>query len=81
MVGILLPPSIPGALVNWAALLLGKVPINLNYTTSNETLASCARQCDLKTVVTSRAFLEKVPMQPPGRDHSTRKIWRENPRI
>ena len=67
MVGVLLPPSIPGALVNWAALLLGKVPINLNYTTSNEALASCARQCELKTVVTSRAFLEKVPLQPPGR--------------
>jgi acyl-[acyl-carrier-protein]-phospholipid O-acyltransferase / long-chain-fatty-acid--[acyl-carrier-protein] ligase len=66
MVGILLPPSIPGALVNWAALLLGKVPINLNYTTSNEALASCARQCDLKTVVTSKTFLEKVPLQPPG---------------
>jgi acyl-[acyl-carrier-protein]-phospholipid O-acyltransferase/long-chain-fatty-acid--[acyl-carrier-protein] ligase len=66
MVGILLPPSIPGALVNWAALMLGKVPINLNYTTSNESLASCAKQCDLKTVVTSKAFLEKVPVQPPG---------------
>jgi acyl-[acyl-carrier-protein]-phospholipid O-acyltransferase/long-chain-fatty-acid--[acyl-carrier-protein] ligase len=66
MVGVLLPPSIPGALVNWAALLLGKVPINLNYTSSNETIASCAKQCDLKTVVTSRQFLEKVPVQPPG---------------
>ena len=66
MVGILLPPSIPGALVNWAALLLGKVPINLNYTTSHESLASCAKQCELKTVVTSRPFLEKVHVQPPG---------------
>ncbi|MGB7434654.1 MAG: MFS transporter, partial [Candidatus Acidiferrum sp.] len=66
MVGILLPPSIPGALVNWAALLLGKVPINLNYTSSNELIASCAKQCELKTVVTSRQFLEKVPIQPPG---------------
>lgn len=66
MVGVLLPPSIPGALVNWAALLLGKVPINLNYTTSSEGMASCAKQCELKTVVTSRQFLEKVPLQPPG---------------
>jgi acyl-[acyl-carrier-protein]-phospholipid O-acyltransferase/long-chain-fatty-acid--[acyl-carrier-protein] ligase len=66
MVGVLLPPSIPGALVNWAALLLGKVPINLNYTTSNESLASCARQCGLKTTVTSKLFLEKVHVQPPG---------------
>ena len=66
MVGVLLPPSIPGALVNWAALLLGKIPINLNYTSSNESIASCAKQCDLKTVVTSHQFLEKVPLQPPG---------------
>src|SRR5271165_5025793 len=66
MVGILLPPSIPGALVNWAALLLGKVPVNLNYTTSSESLASCARQCELTTVVTSKLFLEKVRIQPPG---------------
>ncbi|HLP75827.1 MAG TPA: MFS transporter, partial [Candidatus Paceibacterota bacterium] len=44
MVGLLLPPSVPGALVNYAALLLGKVPVNLNYTVSEETLASCIRQ-------------------------------------
>jgi acyl-[acyl-carrier-protein]-phospholipid O-acyltransferase / long-chain-fatty-acid--[acyl-carrier-protein] ligase len=66
MVGILLPPSLPGALVNLAALLMGKVPVNLNYTTSDETLASCAKQCNLKTVVTSRVFLEKIHIQPPG---------------
>jgi len=66
MVGILLPPSVPGALVNFAAMLMGKVPVNLNYTVSHETLASCAQQCNLKTVVTARVFLEKVKIQPPG---------------
>jgi len=65
MVGILLPPSIPGALVNLAAMLMGKVPVNLNYTATNETLASCAKQCNLKTIVTARAFLERVHIQPP----------------
>ena len=65
MVGILLPPSIPGALVNLAAMLMGKVPVNLNYTASNETLASCAQQCNLKTIVSARAFLERVRVQPP----------------
>jgi len=65
MVGIYLPPSIPGALVNLAALLMGKIPVNLNYTVSKETLASCAQQCDLKTIISARAFLEKVPVQPP----------------
>ena len=66
MVGVLLPPSIPGALVNLAAMLTGKVPVNMNYTASNETLESCAKQCNLKTVITARAFLERVHVQPPG---------------
>jgi acyl-[acyl-carrier-protein]-phospholipid O-acyltransferase/long-chain-fatty-acid--[acyl-carrier-protein] ligase len=66
MVGILLPPSVPGALVNFAALLSGKVPVNLNYTLSNEGIASCARQCGLKTVVTAKALLERVKIEVPG---------------
>jgi acyl-[acyl-carrier-protein]-phospholipid O-acyltransferase/long-chain-fatty-acid--[acyl-carrier-protein] ligase len=66
MVGVLLPPSIPGALVNFAATLCGKVPVNLNYTASREILDSCAQQCGLTTVVTSRAFLERVKLDVPG---------------
>jgi acyl-[acyl-carrier-protein]-phospholipid O-acyltransferase/long-chain-fatty-acid--[acyl-carrier-protein] ligase len=65
-VGLLLPPSVGGALVNFAALLAGKVPVNLNYTLSNEALASCIRQCEIKTVVTSKAFLDKVKLTLPG---------------
>lgn len=65
MVGVLLPPSAPGAWVNHAAMLLGKVPVNLNYTVSEETLASCIRQCGIKTVVTSRVFLEKLKLSVP----------------
>lgn len=60
MVGILLPPSVGGALVNYAALLMGKVPVNLNYTVSDTVLASCAKQCNLQTVITSKEFLAKV---------------------
>ncbi len=67
MVGILLPPSVPGALVNHAALLLGKVPVHLNYTMSSEGVASCARQCGLQTVLTAQLFLDKVKLQVPGR--------------
>ncbi len=80
MVGLLLPPSIPGALVNFAALLMGKVPVNLNYTASSEALASCAQQCGLKTVVTLRAFLEKVHIQPPGEILYLEDLA-ENPRL
>src|SRR5580693_6914482 len=67
MVGILLPPSVPGALVNFAAAISGKIPVNLNYTASNETLASSAEQCQLQTVITTKLLLEKIPLQVPGR--------------
>jgi acyl-[acyl-carrier-protein]-phospholipid O-acyltransferase/long-chain-fatty-acid--[acyl-carrier-protein] ligase len=67
MVGILMPPSVGGALVNYAALLMGKVPVNLNYTANDEVIASCARQCGLQTVVTSKAFLDKLTITVPGK--------------
>ena len=67
MVGVLLPPSAGGALVNYAATMMGKVAVNLNYTASNEVLASCAAQCALKTTVTSQMFLDRLPnLVPPG---------------
>jgi acyl-[acyl-carrier-protein]-phospholipid O-acyltransferase / long-chain-fatty-acid--[acyl-carrier-protein] ligase len=67
MVGILLPPSVPGALVNFAATLSGKVPVNLNYTLSDETLESCAAQCKLETVITTRQLLDRIPLKVPGK--------------
>jgi acyl-[acyl-carrier-protein]-phospholipid O-acyltransferase/long-chain-fatty-acid--[acyl-carrier-protein] ligase len=67
MVGILLPPSVGGALVNLAALLLGKVPVNLNYTLSEEPMGSCVRQCKLQTILTSQAFLDRVKVKIPCR--------------
>jgi len=67
MVGILLPPSVPGALVNFAVMLSGKVPVNLNYASSNETLASCTAQCNLQTVITTKILLEKIPLEVPGK--------------
>jgi len=67
MVGILLPPSAPGALVNFAAMLAGKVPVNLNYTISDEALASCAAQCKLETVITTKALLDRIPLKVPGK--------------
>jgi acyl-[acyl-carrier-protein]-phospholipid O-acyltransferase / long-chain-fatty-acid--[acyl-carrier-protein] ligase len=68
MVGVLLPPSVGGALTNYALMLMGRVPVNLNYTSSNETIASCAEQCGLDLVITSKAFIERFPnMTIPGR--------------
>ncbi|HEY5911645.1 MAG TPA: AMP-binding protein [Verrucomicrobiae bacterium] len=67
MVGIFLPPSVGGALTNLAALIAGKVPVNLNYTLSSQVLASCIRQCELQSIVTSKTFLDKIKISLPGK--------------
>jgi acyl-[acyl-carrier-protein]-phospholipid O-acyltransferase / long-chain-fatty-acid--[acyl-carrier-protein] ligase len=68
MIGLLLPPSVGGALANYALTLLGRVPVNLNYTASSEVIASCAQQCDVEVVITSKAFVERFPkLEIPGR--------------
>jgi len=56
MVGILLPPSIAGALVNFATMLSGKIPVNLNYTLTSEGIASCIQQCGIRTIISSKSF-------------------------
>jgi acyl-[acyl-carrier-protein]-phospholipid O-acyltransferase / long-chain-fatty-acid--[acyl-carrier-protein] ligase len=67
MVGILLPPSVPGAVVNFAATLSGKIPVNLNYTSSEEALASSVAQCQIETIITTKLLLEKIPLKLPGK--------------
>ncbi len=62
-IGILLPTSIAGAVANIAILMAGKIPVNLNFTSSKETLESCIKQCDMKRIISSRAFLDKINMR------------------
>lgn len=67
MVGVWLPPSPGVAMTNIALALLGKVPINLNYTSSPEMVQSAIRQCHIKHVLTSRRFTVRVNIDPgPG---------------
>lgn len=64
-VGLLLPPSAPGALVNVAASVMGKTSVNLNYTAGRAALESAVKQASLKTVLTSRQFVEKAKLEMP----------------
>lgn len=59
-IGILLPPSVPGAIVNLAATLAGRAVVNINYTSGAAGIASAIKQAELKTIITSRYFLEKI---------------------
>ena len=63
-VGVLLPPSVGGVLTNIALSLMGRVPVNLNYTASEASFRSAVEQCGITTVITSRAFLERLPSLP-----------------
>ena len=65
MVGILLPSSVAGFSANVAAALSGKTSVNLNFTAGSFGLTSAAQQANLKTVLTSRAFLEKAKIELP----------------
>jgi acyl-[acyl-carrier-protein]-phospholipid O-acyltransferase/long-chain-fatty-acid--[acyl-carrier-protein] ligase len=62
MVGVLLPSSCMAAISNIAVAFAGKVPVNLNFTLSAQAFESCLKQCHMRTIMTSRAFIEKLGM-------------------
>ncbi len=62
-VGVLLPPTAAGVAVNLALALDRRIAANLNYTLTAEILNRCLAQAGIRHVLTSRAFLEKVPLR------------------
>jgi acyl-[acyl-carrier-protein]-phospholipid O-acyltransferase/long-chain-fatty-acid--[acyl-carrier-protein] ligase len=62
-IGLLLPSSVGGALVNIGVALAGRVAVNLNFTAGQEQVNSAVNRCEIKTVLTSAAFLEKVKIE------------------
>lgn len=63
-IGIFLPPTVGGALANLAAALLNKPSVNLSYVASAEDRRYMIQQAGLRTILTSRAFLEKLQLAP-----------------
>jgi len=61
-VGLLLPPSAGGVLANTAVTLDGRIPVNLNFTVSADSLRSAIRQAGVRHLLTSRAFTERVTL-------------------
>lgn len=76
-IGILLPPSVGGALTNLASTLAGHTTVNLNYTVGRAGLEIAIAQASLKTVVTSRQFVEKAKLDLPA---TVTPIWLEDVR-
>ena len=61
-VGVLLPPTAGGAIVNAALALMGRVAVNLNYTASQSILDICMERAGLDHVISSPAFLSRVSL-------------------
>jgi len=84
-VGLMLPPAVPSAVANLALGFLGKVPVNLNFTTNQEIIDSAVKQCGIRRVITSKRVLEKCPIRPsaplflledvPGQVRLSDKLW------
>ena len=62
--GIILPPGKGGVVANYACILAGIVPVNINYTSSEATFHSLIQQGGIKRFLTARAFMNKLPQFP-----------------
>jgi acyl-[acyl-carrier-protein]-phospholipid O-acyltransferase / long-chain-fatty-acid--[acyl-carrier-protein] ligase len=67
-IGILLPPTVAAAVTNLALALDRRVAVNLNYSLSEELIRFSLQEAGLRHVITSRAFLERMPIDLGGVD-------------
>ena len=59
-VGVLIPPSNGGVIVNAAVSLAKRVAVNLNYSANAQVMNACVQAAGLKHVLTSRKVFEKL---------------------
>ena len=59
-IGIVLPPGIAGMLANYACVLAGKIPVNLNFTLGRAQLESCYAKAEIETVITVGAMKKQL---------------------
>jgi 1-acyl-sn-glycerol-3-phosphate acyltransferase len=62
-VGVLLPPSTGGVVVNAALALAGRVACNLNYTVSADVMNKCIAKAGIRHVLTSQRVVDKLGMK------------------
>lgn len=62
-VGVLLPPSVAGVVVNAALALDRRVSANLNYTAPSRVINHCTEQLGVRHVLTSEKFMSKLDLR------------------
>jgi acyl-[acyl-carrier-protein]-phospholipid O-acyltransferase / long-chain-fatty-acid--[acyl-carrier-protein] ligase len=68
-IGLMLPTSGPGIIINFALWMLGKTNSNLNFTNPPDVIEICATRADIKTIISSRLFFDKLKLK--GNDFYT----------
>ncbi|CAA9251369.1 MAG: Long-chain-fatty-acid--CoA ligase [uncultured Chthoniobacterales bacterium] len=59
-IGVVLPPGKGGVVANLAVMLAGKIPVNLNFTSSSEAIRSAQSQAGLRTIISARPMAKKL---------------------
>jgi len=59
-IGLLLPTTTIGAILNMSVILSGKTVVNLNYTSSSDAIKSAVQQANIKTIFSSKRFIKKL---------------------
>jgi len=65
-VGIWMPTGIGGAFANIALAFLYRTSVNLNYTAGNSAVRAAVKAADLRTVITAKKFLARMPLDLPA---------------
>jgi len=63
-IGLLLPTSVGGALANLGVTFAGRTAVNLNFTVGDEAIQAAITTCGIRTILTSRVFVEKAKLTP-----------------
>ncbi len=59
-IGVILPASSIGSILNMALFVLGKRPINLNYTLSSDAMQYAVERSKISTIISSETFMKKL---------------------
>ncbi len=62
-VGILLPPSVGAVIANIGVVLLGKVPVNLNYSSGQRQFDAALVRSEVKHIISSSRVLDRLKIE------------------
>ena len=67
-VGVVLPPGLAGFVANFALLLSGRIPVNLNFTQGTDLNQQILSVTNIETILTASRVVDKFPEFPWSQD-------------